>query len=210
MNRHVALKIVKSAKHYTETALDEIKLLEKIVKTNPSATGRKYVVELLDHFIHQGPNGSHVCMVFEVLGENLLSMIKRYRNQGIPVHLVQQILYQVLMGLDYMHRECGIIHTDLKPENVLVCVDDVEQVVKKLMGNTDYSDAAAFAEQHRRSSKVVTSKPLAHGAHTTSTQGGGRSSESSLSTAAPSIAHSEQTKDDQGDREPAGDDKSTV
>lgn len=210
MNRHVALKIVKSAKHYTETALDEIKLLEKIVKTNPSAPGRKYVVELLDHFIHQGPNGSHVCMVFEVLGENLLSMIKRYRNQGIPVHLVQQILYQVLMGLDYMHRECGIIHTDLKPENVLVCVDDVEQVVKKLMGDTGYSDAAAFAEQHRRSSKVVTSKPLAHGAHTTSTQGGGRSSESSLSTAAPSVAHSERIKDDQGDREPVGDGKSTV
>lgn len=210
MNRHVALKIVKSAKHYTETALDEIKLLEKIVKTNPSAPGRKYVVELLDHFIHHGPNGSHVCMVFEVLGENLLSMIKRYRNQGIPVHLVQQILYQVLMGLDYMHRECGIIHTDLKPENVLVCVDDVEQVVKKLMGDTDYSDAATFAEQYRRSSKVVTSKPLMHGAHAAPTQGGGRSSESSLSTATTSIAHSGQTKDDQGDREPAGDNKSTV
>lgn len=208
MNRHVALKIVKSAKHYTETALDEIKLLEKIVKTNPSAPGRKYVVELLDHFIHQGPNGSHVCMVFEVLGENLLTMIKRYRHQGIPVHLVQQILHQVLMGLDYMHRECGIIHTDLKPENVLVCVDDVEQVVKKLMGDTDYSDAAVFAEQHRRSSKVVTSKPLTHGAHT-APQGGRPSSEPSLSTAAPSIAHSEQAKDDQGDREPTGDGKST-
>merc|ERR1719456_2207572 len=25
-----------------------------------------------------------------------------------------------LIGLDYLHRVCGIIHTDLKPENVLV------------------------------------------------------------------------------------------
>ncbi|KAK3845983.1 MAG: kinase-like domain-containing protein [Linnemannia gamsii] len=197
-NRHVALKIVKSAKHYTETAMDEIKLLEKVVSANPNAPGRKYVVELLDHFMHRGPNGLHVCMVFEVLGENLLSMIKRYRHQGIPAHLVQQILYQVLMGLDYMHRECGIIHTDLKPENVLVCVEDVEQVVKKLMGNTDYSDAAAFAEQYRRSSKVVTSKPLTHGSHTSSTQGG-RSSEPSVSTSTPSIAHKERSQDDQGD-----------
>lgn len=30
--RYVALKIVKSASHYTETALDEKKLLEKVIK----------------------------------------------------------------------------------------------------------------------------------------------------------------------------------
>ncbi|KAF9907840.1 serine/threonine protein kinase, CMGC group [Linnemannia zychae] len=208
-NRHVALKIVKSAKHYTETAMDEIKLLEKVVSANPNAPGRKYIVELLDHFMHHGPNGAHVCMVFEVLGENLLSMIKRYRHQGIPAHLVQQILYQVLMGLDYMHRECGIIHTDLKPENVLVCVEDVEQVVKKLMGVTNYLDATTFTEQYHRSSKVVASKPLTHGSHSSSTQVG-RSSEPSLSTAASSIAHNGLTQDGQGERDTIGDDKSTV
>ncbi|KAF9085447.1 serine/threonine protein kinase, CMGC group [Mortierella sp. AD031] len=214
-NRHVALKIVKSAKHYTETAMDEIKLLEKVVHANPRAPGRKYVVELLDHFMHQGPNGSHVCMVFEVLGENLLTMIKRYQHQGIPAHLVQQILYQVLMGLDYMHRECGIIHTDLKPENVLVCVEDVEKVVKKLMGDTDYSDGASFADQSRRSrtAKVITSKPLTHGAHTSSSSSsssqGSRSGEPSLSTTASSTAQSEQAQDDRGAWEPAGDSKSS-
>jgi len=28
-----------------------------------------------------------------------------------------------LEGLDYLHRKCKIIHTDLKPENVLMTVD---------------------------------------------------------------------------------------
>ncbi|KAL1925274.1 uncharacterized protein VTP21DRAFT_157 [Calcarisporiella thermophila] len=130
MNRHVALKVVKSAQHYTETAIDEIKLLERIVQANPQAVGRKYVVELLDHFKHRGPNGVHICMVFEVLGENLLSLIRRYNYRGIPVQLVKQITRQVLLGLDYMHRESGIIHTDLKPENVLIAIDDVEAVVQ--------------------------------------------------------------------------------
>ncbi|KAF9934876.1 serine/threonine protein kinase, CMGC group [Linnemannia zychae] len=163
-NRHVALKVVKSAAHYTETAIDEIKLLERVVKANPDAPGRKYVVELLDHFMHRGPNGLHVCMVFEVLGENLLSVIKRYRHQGIPIHLVRQIIHQVLMGLDYMHRECGIIHTDLKPENVLVCVDDVEQVVKGLIGDLDYTDPVALAKAGRTAkTKIIGSRPLAHG-----------------------------------------------
>ena len=32
--------------------------------------------------------------------------------------------YQVLEGLHYLHVKCEIIHTDIKPENVLVCVDE--------------------------------------------------------------------------------------
>ena len=128
--RHVALKVVRSAAHYTETAVDEIKLLQKIVQANPSHPGKKHVVSLLDSFNHKGPHGEHVCMVFEVLGENLLGLIKRWNHRGIPMPLVKQITKQVLLGLDYLHRECGIIHTDLKPENVLIEIGDVEQIVK--------------------------------------------------------------------------------
>lgn len=54
-------------------------------------------------------------MVFEVLGENLLSLIKRFHHRGIPVPIIQQIARQVLLALEYMHNKCGIIHTDLKP-----------------------------------------------------------------------------------------------
>lgn len=39
--KHVALKVVRSAAHYTETAIDEIKLLNKIVQAKPSHPGRK-------------------------------------------------------------------------------------------------------------------------------------------------------------------------
>ncbi|KAL4961618.1 serine/threonine-protein kinase [Aspergillus stella-maris] len=128
--KHVALKVVRSAAHYTETAIDEIKLLNRIVQAKPSHPGRKHVVSLLDSFEHKGPHGVHVCMVFEVLGENLLGLIKKWNHRGIPMALVKQITKQVLLGLDYMHRECGIIHTDLKPENVLIEIGDVEQIVK--------------------------------------------------------------------------------
>ncbi|KAK0517241.1 hypothetical protein JMJ35_000396 [Cladonia borealis] len=53
-----------NAAHYIETAVDEIKLLNKIVAANPNHPGRKHVVSLLDSFEHKGPNGVHVCMVF--------------------------------------------------------------------------------------------------------------------------------------------------
>ncbi|KAI9481333.1 MAG: kinase-like domain-containing protein [Benjaminiella poitrasii] len=133
---HVALKIVKSASRYTESALEEIKLLECVKKTNPESKGYKHVAQLLDHFWHYGPFGKHACMTFEVLGESLLSLIKRYNYKGMPHHIVKRISKQVLEGLDYLHRECGIVHTDLKPENVLVWIPNIEDYLKEEMAET--------------------------------------------------------------------------
>lgn len=159
--KHVALKVVRSAAHYTETALDEIKLLNKVVQANIDHPGRQHVVSLLDSFNHKGPNGMHVCMVFEVLGENLLGLIKRWNHRGIPMPLVKQIAKQVLLGLDYLHRECGIIHTDLKPENVLIEIGDVEQIVKQYVKEDGKANKDDHRNGRRRRRTLITgSQPL--------------------------------------------------
>ncbi|XP_016914631.1 SRSF protein kinase 3 isoform X2 [Apis cerana] len=128
--RFVALKVVKSASHFTETALDEIKLLKDVRDTDPSDPKRNKTVQLLNDFKISGINGLHVCMVFEVLGHNLLKLIIKSNYRGIPRNNVKRIIRQVLEGLDYLHNKCKIIHTDIKPENVLVCVD--EAYIRKL------------------------------------------------------------------------------
>lgn len=128
--RFVALKVVKSASHYTETALDEIKLLKCVRESDENDPKRDKTVQLLDDFKISGVNGTHVCMVFEVLGHNLLKFIIRSNYQGIPLTNVKSITRQVLEALDYLHTKCQIIHTDIKPENILVCVD--EAYIRKL------------------------------------------------------------------------------
>lgn len=90
-----------------------------------------HVLNLLNSFLYKGPYGNHFCMVFEILGVNLLEVLKRYDYKGLPLDLVKEITRQVLMGLDFLNRICRVIHTDLKPENVLLCLtpDEIRKIV---------------------------------------------------------------------------------
>ena len=75
--------------------------------------------------------------------------------------LVKQITKQVLLGLDYLHRECGIIHTDLKPENVLIEVGDVEQIVKTFVKDDPAKEKEDNRNGRRRRRTLITgSQPL--------------------------------------------------
>lgn len=56
----------------------------------------------------------------QVLGNNLLKLIIRSNYTGIPIDSVRSVIRQVLEGICYLHDKCHIIHTDIKPENVLI------------------------------------------------------------------------------------------
>jgi serine/threonine protein kinase len=163
-NQFYALKVQKSAEHYTEAAMDEVELLDCIANERKACetelrNGKeksrevaqfversKYIATLHDSFFHAGPNGRHMCMVFSMLGCNLLSVIKAYNYRGIPINVVKTMIRGCCMGLDFMHRKCHIIHTDLKPENVLlqfphqICSDEEMVIGVAAMPVENHSD----------------------------------------------------------------------
>lgn len=59
-------------------------------------------------------------------GETLAARIKR--KSGLSVHETLSLAQQILTGLDHLHRK-GVIHRDVKPENILI---DTEHRVRLL------------------------------------------------------------------------------
>ena len=63
----------------------------------------------------------------------------------MPLDLVKEITRQVLMGLDFLNRICRVIHTDLKPENVLLCLTDEE--IKKIVEKGHLANKSLYRDR---------------------------------------------------------------
>jgi serine/threonine protein kinase len=61
----------------------------------------------------------HYCMVMEPLGRSLYDVIKDNDYTGFGIAAVREFARQLLEALDFLQR-MNLIHTDLKPENVLL------------------------------------------------------------------------------------------
>ena len=149
------MKIVKSASHYTEAARDEVQLLTCARDRDPQDAF--HCCRLLDHFDHVGPHGRHVCMLFEVLGDNLLALIRAFNHRGIPMPVVRHLAKQTLEALNFLHTTCGIIHTDLKPENLMMKEPLKERAPAKLV---ETSTGVSGAPSGKIAAALAAGQPL--------------------------------------------------
>ena len=142
LNKFVAVKVQKSGESYYSAAEDEIEILDVIASNWDSDDWKETIkkhnevnninsvhwINMLDHFIFTGPHGKHIGMVFEIMGWNLLKIMKQYEWNGIPVPIVRILAKQILLGIDYLHRLCDVIHTDIKPENAILWPSDQQLI----------------------------------------------------------------------------------
>ncbi|ORC87586.1 putative protein kinase [Trypanosoma theileri] len=121
----VALKIAKCDNTVSQSTQYEINLLRYIGAKSEAGTP---LTNLVDCFEVKGEYGSHVCMVMPLHGSNLLSIIdqmkaKKCMRSSSEIRLIKEIVASMLIGLNELDR-LDIIHTDIKPENVLCSSPD--------------------------------------------------------------------------------------
>jgi serine/threonine protein kinase len=81
------------------------------LERNPSHEGFLFVRTMLDNFEVPGPDGLHLCLVYEPMREPLWLFQQRWENGKLPPALLKVYLRFLLRGLDYLHSKCYIIYT---------------------------------------------------------------------------------------------------
>jgi serine/threonine-protein kinase SRPK3 len=138
-NTFVALKISKASEDHRRASDYEIDVYEVLNRTLQSCAEKgesapiesEFVMRMYEYFEHEGPHGTHLVTVAELLGPNLLKLISSHSFRGIDMDIVKVVIRQVLLGLTFLH-EHGIVHSDVKPENILL-VSPSEAVVRHMM-----------------------------------------------------------------------------
>ena len=111
-----AIKVVRKIKRYYDAAHMEARIIDSVNRRG--GRGLSHMVVLRDAFDFRG----HYCLVFESLGPSLFDFLQSHDFRAFPMFCIQDFAVQLLESLQFLHS-FGLIHTDLKIENILLLTD---------------------------------------------------------------------------------------
>lgn len=127
----MALKVIKALPAYTEQAKTEVIALRKLERAPLNAAkraGDAFVNHMDTAFMLNTSGHNILCILVDLCGESLFDRLQRtvppghHRPQGFALDEVRLYCGQILAAVRFLHAN-GVVHADLKPENVLTVVD---------------------------------------------------------------------------------------
>lgn len=99
----------------------EVAIIKKINSYCKEKNKNIYCVNMLDYFVYEDrDNVKFVCSVYELYAGSINMVLFTGKHKyGLPIPVVKTITKQLLTALTVLHHELKIIHTDIKPENIL-------------------------------------------------------------------------------------------
>ncbi|KAI1110818.1 serine threonine protein kinase, CMGC group [Nemania sp. NC0429] len=123
--RYVALKLYITSASMGRQLDNELNVYKRMKERGSrNHPGRKSVRELLDSFDVEGPDGRHRCLVHPPLWDSVLTLLRRNPVMRLPPVILAVVLQRLFRALDFLHRECQIIHTDVKADNIMFGTED--------------------------------------------------------------------------------------
>ena len=109
---------------------NEFRTCELIRKANPSHPGYRHVRTALGTFALDTPpcsidgcqsGGEHQCLVQLPMWDSWGDLLGRNPTGRLTEVLLRYGLRDVLLGLDYLHRECKLVHTGVYRTPLYTC-----------------------------------------------------------------------------------------
>lgn len=128
---YYAIKI-QNPDDYNEGLL-EVETFKKIKNINS-----EYLMNMIEYFKFKPKDSKNyaICMVFELMACSLYQLIRRGKyNKGLPPEIIYNITIQIIKGLKDIHEKLNMIHTDIKPENILI--RGYEKKIKQITDEVD-------------------------------------------------------------------------
>ncbi|VUC23756.1 unnamed protein product [Clonostachys rosea] len=138
--KYIAVKINATASSSRKRSVEnEVAILQHISKLNPNHQGWHFIRKLSDSFNIEGKYGSsHCCLALDPLREPLWLYQRRYSDGVIPSGILKVLVQMMLHALDCLHSECRVIHTDLKPDNIMIKLEDLGLLEKDAQDEYDH------------------------------------------------------------------------
>ena len=145
-----AVKIIRNKARYRKDAEIEAKMLRLVNMAGGDDDRGKTLFPVIHDEFELQPTG-HKCLVFEKLGSSLYDVLKKHDFVGFTLESVKEISIQLFDALDHLHSVCNIVHTDIKPENLLLVSNQYPIQIKLI----DFG-SAVFDNEYK--SKIVNTR----------------------------------------------------